>query len=168
MAISVAIADAVRAIPGAPELVRQTLGQKYLVLPLVMAGLATVFPARLAAIRGAHELGTLVMYLFFVVVGVPASAAALLQRGPALFLFTGIIAAVNVVVTLGAAEALPLQHRGGRPRLERDARRSDDGSRDGRREGVGRARLPAILVGVWGYAIGNWVGLLVGRLVAHL
>ena len=81
VAISVAIADAVRAIPGAPELVRQTLGQKDLVRPLVMAGLATVFPARLAAIRGAHELGTLVMYLFFVVVGVPASAAALAQRG---------------------------------------------------------------------------------------
>jgi uncharacterized membrane protein len=28
--------------------------------------------------------------------------------------------------------------------------------------------LPAILVGVWGYAVGNWVGLLVGRLAGAL
>ncbi len=168
VAISVAIADAVRAIPGAPELVRQTLGQKYLVLPLVMAGLATVFPARLAAIRGAHELGTLVMYLFFVVVGVPASAAALLQRGPALFLFTGIIAAVNVVVTLGAARLFRFS-------IE-EAVLASNATLGGPTTAAGMAVakgwdglvLPGILVGVWGYAIGNWVGLLVGRLVAHL
>ena len=168
VAISVAIADAVRAIPGAPELVRQTLGQKYLVLPLVMAGLATVFPARLAAIRGAHELGTLVMYLFFVVVGVPASAAALLQRGPALFLFTGIIAAVNVAVTLGAARLF-------RFTIE-EAVLASNATLGGPTTAAGMAVakgwdglvLPGILVGVWGYAIGNWVGLLVGRLVAYL
>ncbi|MBK9374314.1 MAG: DUF819 domain-containing protein [Holophagales bacterium] len=168
VAVSVAIADAVRAIPGAPELVRQTLGQKYLVLPLVMAGLATVFPARLAAIRGAHELGTLVMYLFFVVVGVPASAAALLQRGPILFLFTGIIAAVNVVVTLGAARLF-------RFTIE-EAVLASNATLGGPTTAAGMAVakgwdglvLPGILVGVWGYAIGNWVGLLVGRLVAHL
>jgi uncharacterized membrane protein len=28
--------------------------------------------------------------------------------------------------------------------------------------------LPGILVGVWGYAIGNWVGLLLGRLASQL
>ena len=168
VAVSVAIADAVRAIPGAPELVRQTLGQKYLVLPLVMAGLATVFPARLAAIRGAHELGTLVMYLFFVVVGVPASAAALAQRGPVLFLFTGIIAAVNVAVTLGAAKLFRFS-------IE-EAVLAANATLGGPTTAAGMAVakgwdglvLPAILVGVWGYAIGNWVGLLVGRLARAL
>lgn len=168
VAVSVAVADAVRAIPGAPELVKQTLGQKYLVLPLVMAGLATAFPSRLASVRGAHELGTLVMFLFFVVVGVPASAAALVQRGPVLFLFTGIIAAVNVAVTLGAAKLLRFS-------IE-EAVLASNATLGGPTTAAGMAVakgwdalvLPAILVGVWGYAIGNWVGLIVGRLSAHL
>ncbi len=168
VAVSVAIADAVRGIPGAPELVRQTLGQKYLVLPLVMAGLATAFPARLAAIRGAHELGTLVMFVFFVVVGVPASAAALAERGPALFLFTSVIAIVNVAVTLGAARLFRFS-------IE-EAVLAANATLGGPTTAAGMAVakgwdglvLPAILVGVWGYAIGNWVGLLVGRLVAGL
>ena len=168
VAVSVAIADRVRAIPGTPELVKQTLGQKYLVLPLVMAGLATAFPRRLAAVRGAHELGTLVMFLFFVVVGVPASAAALLQRGPVLFLFTGIIAAVNVAFTLGAARLFCFS-------IE-EAVLASNATLGGPTTAAGMAVakgwdglvLPAILVGVWGYAIGNWVGLLVGRMAAHL
>jgi uncharacterized membrane protein len=165
---SVAIADAVRAIPGAPEIVRLTLGQKYLVLPLVMAGLATAFPARFAAIRGARELGTLVMYVFFVVVGVPASAAALFERGPALFLFTSVIAAVNVAVTLLAARLFRFS-------IE-EAVVAANATLGGPTTAAGMAVargwdglvLPAILVGVWGYAVGNWVGLIVGRLAGAL
>ncbi len=168
VAVSVAIADAVRGIPGVPELVRLTLGQKYLVLPLVMAGLATAFHARFAAIRGAHELGTLVMYLFFVVVGVPASAAALVERGPALFLFTSVIAAVNVAVTLGAARLFRFS-------IE-EAVVAANATLGGPTTAAGMAVakgwdglvLPAILVGVWGYAIGNWVGLILGRLATQL
>lgn len=168
VAVSVAIADGVRGIPGAPELVRQTLGQKYLVLPLVMAGLATAFPARLAAIRGTHELGTLVMYLFFVVVGVPASAAALVQRGPVLFLFTGIIAVVNVAVTLGAARLFRFS-------IE-EAVLASNATLGGPTTAAGMAVakgwdglvLPGLLVGVWGYAIGNWAGLGLGRLAGYL
>jgi uncharacterized membrane protein len=131
-----------------------------------MAGLATAFPARLAAIRGAHELGTLVMYLFFVVVGVPASAAALVERGPSLFLFTGVIAAVNVAVTLGAARLFRFS-------IE-EAVLASNATLGGPTTAAGMAVakgwdglvLPAILVGVWGYAIGNWVGILAGRLAA--
>lgn len=168
VAVSVAIADAVRALPGAPELLRQTLGQKYLVLPLVMAGVATAFPSRLAALRGAHELGTLVMYLFFVVVGVPASAAALAERGPALFLFTSVIAAVNVLVTLGAARLFHFS-------IE-EAVLAANATLGGPTTAAGMAVakgwdglvLPAILVGVWGYAIGNWLGILVGRMAGAL
>lgn len=168
VAVSVAIADAVRGLAGLPEIVRLTLGQKYLVLPLVMAGLATAFPARFASIRGAHELGTLVMYLFFVVVGVPASAAALVERGPALFLFTSVIAAVNVAVTLLSARLFRFS-------IE-EAVVAANATLGGPTTAAGMAVargwdglvLPAILVGVWGYAIGNWVGLLVGRLAGSL
>lgn len=168
VAVSVAIADAVRTLPGAPELLRQTLGQKYLVLPLVMAGVATAFPNRLAALRGAHEMGTLVMYLFFVVVGVPASAAALAERGPGLFLFTSVIAAVNVLVTLGAAKLFRFS-------IE-EAVLASNATLGGPTTAAGMAVakgwdglvLPAILVGVWGYAIGNWLGILVGRMAGAL
>lgn len=168
VAVSVAIADAVRSLPGAPGLLKQTLGQKYLVLPVVMAGVATAFPKRLAALRGAHEMGTLVMYLFFVVVGVPASAAALAERGPALFLFTSVIAAVNVVVTLGAAKLFRFS-------IE-EAVLAANATLGGPTTAAGMAVakgwdglvLPAILVGVWGYAIGNWVGLLAGRMAGAL
>ena len=168
VAVSVAIADAVRSLPGAPKLLKQTLGQKYLVLPVVMAGVATAFPKRLAALRGAHEMGTLVMYLFFVVVGVPASAAALAERGPALFLFTSVIAAVNVVVTLGAAKLFRFS-------IE-EAVLAANATLGGPTTAAGMAVakgwdglvLPAILVGVWGYAIGNWVGLLAGRMAGAL
>jgi uncharacterized membrane protein len=38
VAVAVAIAEAVRAIPGAPELFRVTRGQEYLVLPAILVG----------------------------------------------------------------------------------------------------------------------------------
>jgi uncharacterized membrane protein len=166
--VSVKLADLVRGIEGAPDIIRQTLGQKYLVLPLVMAGLATAFPGRLSAIRGSRELGTLAMYLFFVVVGVPASAAEILQKGPALFAFTTVIATVNVAVALAAGKLFGFT-------IEETVLASN-ANLGGPTTAAGMAVakgwdglvLPAILVGVWGYAIGNWVGLLIGRVVLSM
>lgn len=165
---SVAIADAFRGWAAAPELVKQTLGQKYLVLPVVMAGLATLFPARLGAIRGARELGTLAMYLFFVVVGVPASAAAIVQRGPALFAFTGVIAATNVLVTLAVGRLLRFTVE--ECVVASNANLGGPTTAAGMvvAKGWDALVLPAILVGVWGYVIGNAVGLAVSRLAAGL
>ncbi|MCG3192845.1 MAG: hypothetical protein DIJKHBIC_02092 [Thermoanaerobaculia bacterium] len=168
VSVSTKLADLVKGIGGAPEFVKQTLGQKYLVLPLVMAGLATAFPGRLSAIRGARELGMLAMYLFFVVVGVPASAAEIAQKGPILFALTAVMATVNILFTLGAAKLFRFS-------IE-EAVLASNANLGGPTTAAGMAVakgwdglvLPAILVGVWGYAIGNWVGLLVGRTVLSL
>ena len=85
-----------------------------------------------------------------------------------LFLFTGIIAAVNVAVTLGAAKLFRFS-------IE-EAVLAANATLGGPTTAAGMAVakgwdglvLPAILVGVWGYAIGNWVGLLAGRLAGAL
>ena len=67
---------------GAHPLVRSSLGQKYLVLTVLSIAFPLVFPRAAERLAGSDELGTFLIYVFFVLVGVPASFEFVLARLP--------------------------------------------------------------------------------------
>ena len=48
---------------------------------------ATVFSKQLEEINGAEEIGTFLIYLFFVVLGVPASISEIIKNGAFILIF---------------------------------------------------------------------------------
>ncbi|MCK6546940.1 DUF819 family protein [Myxococcota bacterium] len=167
VAISIRLAALVQA-SALPELLRGLLGQKYLIITALTVLLASVFPRFFASIRGARELGTLGIYVFFVVIGVPASLMAVLTKSPILLLYAAIILSVNVLVTLGLGKLLKhdlevlviaSNATSGGPTTAAAMAIS---------KGWDKLVLPALLTGVWGYVIGNYLGYYLGTTVAKI
>jgi len=166
-AVSVKLADAVKA-SALPAAVRGLFGQKYLLSTALTVALATVFPKVLGGLNGAKELGTLFMYVFFVVIGVPASILTVLQKSPLLLAYAAIIVTVNLAVTLGVGKLTrhPLET------LLVASNANVGGPTTAAAMAIGKGWselvLPAILVGVWGYVIANYVGWWLGSYVQTL
>ena len=55
------------------------------------------FEKQIEGISGYNEIGTYLIYLFFFVIGVPASIPMIIANAPLLFVFTLIIALTNMI-----------------------------------------------------------------------
>lgn len=171
LGIAVAVAAAGTAIAGAiagsrlPRAIAGILGQQYLVITGLCVLVATVFHRPLARIAGAEELGMYLIYLFFFAIGTAADVVRVVTEVPLLFVFCGIMAAVNVAATLGLGRLF-------RRNLEEIVLASNatlggppSAAAMAIAKGWNALVLPAFLVGIWGYAVGTYLGLLVGWLL---
>lgn len=148
---------------GAPALVREVFGNLYVNITWLSLAVATLFGRRLEAIAGSDELGALLLYVFFFVIGCPADLVAVVRNVPAMFLFCLTIAAVNLAVTMLLGRLLRLN-------LE-DLLLSVNATLGGPAtaaamaiaKGWHRLVLPAVLVGIWGYVIGTPLGVFLAR-----
>jgi len=139
------------------------LGNTFVLITFLSMAVATLFPRPMEAIHGADELGTYMLYVFLFQIGLPADLRAVLMNVPMLFLFCLIMAVTNLVVTLVLGWLLRLDLKelllcvsatlGGPPTAAAMAVA----------KGWSRLILPALLVGIWGYVIGTFLGVLVGR-----
>ena len=66
-------------------------GTGILIVTALMVLLATVAPQRIAPLAGAERVGVFLMQIFFAAIGASANIAIVLERGPVLFLFAGLI-----------------------------------------------------------------------------
>jgi uncharacterized membrane protein len=153
---------------GFMSLVRIVFGQLYLVIPVVTIGLATLFPKWLPKIPGAYEVGMFGVYLFFVVIGIPASIYTIITKAPILLAFCFTIAAINIVLTLIGGKVFHYSVE--ECVISSNANLGGPSTAAGMAIAKGWTKLvtPAILVGVWGYAIGNYVGMFVGLTVLSM
>ena len=125
--------------------------------------LATAFPQKISRLTGAHEAGTLLMMVFFAVIGASANIGVMFREGPVLFLFAALILIIHLVFILGAGRLLRLDlieivissnaNMGGPTTAAAmaTARRWDT------------LVTPAILVGTLGYAVATFIGTAVGN-----
>lgn len=161
VAISVHLADAIGA-SGLPSFVKGLIGQKYLLITALTVGLASTFPRFFSGIHGARELGTLLIYLFFVVIGVPASILSVVRESPILLAYAAIILAVNLVVTLGLGKLTGHDLE----TLLVASNANVGGPTTATAMAIGKGWtdlvLPAILIGVWGYVIASYIGYYIG------
>jgi uncharacterized membrane protein len=159
-----------------PEgLLADVLANPFVLITFLTMGVATLFHRQIESIHGAEEMGTYMLYVFLFQIGLPADLYTVLAHAPVLFVFCLIMAVCNLVVTLGLGlavngvvrrvlgekQGLDLKELvlcvsatlGGPPTAAAMAVA----------KGWSRLVLPGLLVGIWGYVIGTFVGVLVGK-----
>lgn len=138
------------------------LGDKYLMLTTITFVLLLLFPKYFERINGSQEMGTFLIYIFFVVIGVPASIPLIINNAPLLFLFVFIIVAINMIVSLTSAKILKYN-------LE-DTIIASNANIGGPTTAAAMAIAkgwknlvgPILVVGTLGYIVGNYIGTLLG------
>ncbi|WP_314622888.1 DUF819 family protein [uncultured Selenomonas sp.] len=138
------------------------LGSQYVWITLISMIFATFFEKQASSLNGAQEIGTFFIYMFFFVIGVPASIMEILTSAPLLFVFCLIVVVVNMLFCLVGGKLLHFN-------LE-DILVASNANIGGPTTAAGMAisqgwnKLvgPAMLVGTLGYVIGTYLGIIVG------
>ncbi|MGN1032526.1 MAG: DUF819 domain-containing protein [Intestinibacter sp.] len=138
-------------------------GNQYLIITTLTMICATVFSELFSNLGGAQEIGTYLIYIFFVVIGVPASIQSIIQNSPLLLVFCFIMVFMNMIVTFICAKLFKFN-------LE-DAILASNACIGGPTtaaamavsKGWTKLIAPIMLIGILGYVIGNYCGILIGN-----
>ena len=162
VAIGHALSGQLRGVLG-DSLLAMVLGNEFVLITFLSMLVATLFRPLVENLAGANELGTLMLYIFLFAIGLPANLLTVFSNVPLLFLFCLIMALTNLLVTLMVGRLLRLDLKdllicvsatlGGPPTAVAIA--ITQGWKD--------QIVPATLVGLWGYVIGSFLGILVGE-----
>ncbi len=141
------------------------LGNQYLIITTISMICASAFPKIFGEIAGTQEIGTFLIYLFFFVIGVPASLIEIIQNSPLLLVFCAIIVAINMLVTFIFGKIF-------RFNLE-DIILASNANIGGPTTAVAMAISkgwielvgPIMLVGTMGYVIGTYFGTFIGTIL---
>jgi uncharacterized membrane protein len=163
MASSLAVAAAVCALGfGAADAVGFA-STGILVVTAIVVALATAFPKWLGAMGGAHELGVLLMQVFFATIGASASVELVLEHGMMLFVFAVGILSIHLLTILLAGRILKLDLA----EIVIASNANMGGPASAAAMAVARRWetlvIPAILCGTFGYAIATFIGVAVGH-----
>ncbi|RRD64463.1 DUF819 family protein [Fretibacterium sp. OH1220_COT-178] len=165
VAVSVKLAGWMGAHPSLPAALRGILGSKYFVVTTLTVVAVTLCPRFFEEARGSQEIGTFLIYIFLVVIGTPASVRAIFLQSPIILLFCAFVVLVNMVVTLlvGKLFGFNLEE------LLVSSNATIGGPTTAAAMAISKGWddlvLPAMLVGVWGYVIGNWIAITLGQAV---
>lgn len=166
VAVSTLIADFfanVFAGDGAMLILNQTLGNKYLIMTTLTMICATALPKVFGEAPGANEIGTFLIYIFFAVIGAPASIMKIVTESPLLLVYALIVVACNMVVALifGKIFKFSLEEI----ILASNANIGGPTTAAAMAISKGWNALigPVMLVGTLGYVLGNYYGILVGN-----
>ena len=150
----------------APFIVKQLFGQKYLILTLITVGLATAFPRWMGKLSGGYEVGMLLLNFFFIASTIEADM--MFAQGPWLFIFCAITFFVQLVLLLGGGKLFKFNIEEivicSNASLGGPSTAAAVAGAKGWKELI----TPAILIGVLGYIIGNYLGIFAGDFVLHI
>lgn len=165
VAISVKLAAWMGAHEALPVALRGILGSKYFVVTTLTVIIVTLCPKFFEEARGSQEIGTFLIYIFLVVIGAPASLKAILLQSPILLVFCAFVVVINMLVTLlvGKIFGFNLEE------LLISSNATIGGPTTAAAMAISKGWndlvLPAMLVGVWGYVIGNWCAIALGTAI---
>jgi uncharacterized membrane protein len=171
VAVSTKLANWLKVTLAAPEgsndlwsgLPAMIFGNQFVMLTLMSVALTSIFPKFFNSLRGAQELGTFLIYTFFVVVGCPAVLKDIIVTAPLLFVFCGLIAFINIAWTLFVGKVF----RQSIEELTIASNANIGGPSTAAAMAVAKGYedlvIPGILVGLWGYIIGTPLGLFMVR-----
>ncbi len=137
-------------------------GNKYLLITTFTMLLASLFPKFMSSVKGSQELGTFLIYLFFAVIGAPASISLIIKRSPLLLLFALIIVLVNLIWSLIMGKLFKFSIE----EIIIASNANIGGPTTAAAMAVSKGWVdlivPALLVGTLGYVIGNYLGIFIG------
>ena len=144
------------------DFVGKFLGSQYVWITTISVIVATYFTKPVEKMNGSQEIGTYLIYLFLFVIGVPANIMTVITKSPLFLVLCFIMVCVNMVFCFVGAKLCKAS-------LE-DAIVASNANIGGPTTAAGMAISqgwtalvgPAMLVGVLGYVIGNYLGTIVG------
>lgn len=140
------------------------LGNKYLLMTTITVGLAT-YTNLLKNVSGAEEIGTFLIHIFFGAIGAPASLEIILKKAPWLLVFCVIIVVVNMIISFIFGKLF----RYSVEEICISSNANIGGPTTAAALAIARGWndlvVPAMLVGILGYVIGNYYGLIVGTIL---
>ncbi len=141
------------------------LGNKYLIMTTISMIVATVFAKKIENLSGTQEIGTYLVYLFFFVIGVPASIMQILTNAPLLFVFCAFMVLVNMIFCFSFGKLLNYDME--EIILASNANIGGPTTAVAMAISKGWSKLvgPILLVGTLGYIIGTYFGTFVGQLL---
>jgi uncharacterized membrane protein len=153
------------ALLAAAELTAQLVPQVPAILWLTTYALLLGHTKTFRQPPGALQLGTMVLHLFFVVIGIWSRVAEIVSVGLVVFLYTLVLVAVHGLVVFGGGRLFRLDPA----TLSVASQASVGGPSSALAVAVAREWpglvLPGIIVGLLGYAAGNYLGFGVAYLV---
>jgi uncharacterized membrane protein len=165
MAASLAVAAAVCALGYGLAAAAGVASAGILFVTAIIVVLATSFPKALGSLGGAHEIGVLLMQVFFAAIGASASIALVLKHGIMLFVFALVILAVHLTTILGVGRLFKLDLA----EIVIASNANMGGPASAAAMAVARRWetlvIPAILCGTLGYAVATFIGVAVGHWV---
>ncbi len=144
------------------SIVRGIIGDDYLMLTTLTMLLVTFVPRYFESINGAQEIGTFLIYIFFVVIGVPASIPLIIQNAPIILIFAAIMVLVNMIISFSVGRLFKFD-------LEEIILASNaniGGPTTAAAMAISRGWVklvgPILIIGTLGYIIGNYLGTMIG------
>lgn len=150
------------------DLLINLITDKYLLLTTITFIVASVFKNSFEKLSGSQELGTYCIYLFFVVIGIPASISLIVTKAPLLFVFVFIIAMVNLAITMGIGKLFKFNIE--EVVLACNANIGGPTTAAALAISKGWTKLvgPILVIGTVGYVVGNYIGTIVYFLVTQM
>lgn len=150
------------------EMLIGLITDKYLLLTSFTLITVFLLGKRKDTFNGSQELGMYCIYLFFVVIGIPASIPLILQNAPLLFVFTLIIAIINLLITMGFGKLFKFSIE--EIVLACNANIGGPTTAAALAIGKGWKTLvgPILIVGTVGYITGNYIGAFVYAIVRSI
>lgn len=135
-------------------------GDFYLLLTTLTLVIVAIWGDFFEKLAGASEIGTFLIYIFFVVIGTPASFVTIIKTAPLLFIFVMIILIFNLGLSLLLGKLLKFNIE--EILLASNATAGGPTTAAALAIGKGWTDLvgPILIVGTLGYVIGNYAGTL--------
>lgn len=143
------------------------LGSQYLIMTTLTVLLATFLPGFMGKLGGAQEMGTYFIYIFFAVIGVPASISMIVTQAPLLLVFCLIIVGVNMIFSLVFGRLFKFSLEEIIVASSANIGGPTTAAAMAISKGWSELVTPAILVGTLGYAIGNYYGIFTGTFLGR-
>lgn len=143
-------------------------GDAYLLLTTLTLIVVAIWGGFFEKLAGASEIGTFLIYIFFVVIGIPAYFATIITTAPLLFVFVIIILIFNLGLSLLLGKAFKFKIE--EILLASNATAGGPTTAAALAIGKGWTGLvgPILIIGTLGYVVGNYAGTLMYQLLSHM
>lgn len=144
------------------------LSNQYFLMTLITVILVAIFSDFFERLSGGQEIGTFLIYLFFVAIGIPASIMDIIVNSPLLFVFCTVIAVFNLVFCLLGSKVTNLSLEEMMLAANATVGGPTTAAAMAISKGWSEHVVPALLCGLTGYVTGNFIGLFIGNLLIRM
>lgn len=144
------------------EILVSIIGDQFLLLTTLTLVTVAIFSKFFENLNASYELGTFLIYIFFVVIGVPASIPIIIKTAPLLFIFVAVILIFNLSITLFFGKLFKFNIEEMLLASNANAGGPTTASALAISKGWQGLVGPILIIGTLGYVIGNYVGTLMG------